>query len=131
MTAVGVEPLFDTVQGDDLQRRIGLVVAEMHKQPGWPVDEAKDRALARELIEQFPRLNLPAVLTAWRQWMADNRPKPGKRVNMRVRVVTWCSRERVRPAARTTGLRRDGVAGRRSGTAPCGPADFDGIASSL
>jgi len=127
---VSLDTLFE-VEQDDLERRVGLVVAELRKQPGWPADDTRDRMLARDLIGLFPRMNLPAVITAWRQWMADYQPKPGKRVNLRARIVTWCDRERSRPGRRPAGVAGDGGAGRRARIAPCGPADFDGLASSL
>jgi hypothetical protein len=120
--SVDTGTLFETEQSD-LERRIRLVVAEMHKQPGWPVDDAKDRALARELIEQFPRMDLPAQILAWRQWMAEFQPKPGKKVNMRARIVTWCARERGR--GRGAAVRRVRAANGRADTTPRSAADFE------
>lgn len=129
---MSVDTLFELEQVDDLERRIRIVVAEFYKQPGWPRDEARDRAFAQELIKTFPRLNLPAELLAFREWLADYKPKPGRKVNHRARFATWCNRTRTRPAGRRpTGMAGNSAAGGRTRTAPCDPADFDGLASSL
>jgi len=128
---MSVDALFELQQVDDLERRIRIVVAEFYKQPGWPKDEARDRAFARELIETFPRLNLPAELLAFRQWLADYTPNPGRKVKYRARVVTWCNRAAARTRPGRAGVRDNRAARGRAGTAPAGPAAFDGLASSL
>lgn len=125
-----MDSLFELEQTDDLERRIRVVVAKMQAVPGWPADDPRDRALARELIELHPRMNLPAELAAFTQWITDYKPPRGKRVNYRARVVTWCNRAVSRPAGRA-GVRGDRNARGRAGTAPAGPAAFDGLASSL
>ena len=119
MTALP-ETLFDEEPDTDLERRIRLVVAEIRRQPGWPVDDVKDRILARDLITQFPRLDLPLEITKWRAWMAEFEPKPGKKVNLRVRIVSWCDRVRRGPAGPGSRAR-----GRRTSTAPRPPAEFE------
>jgi hypothetical protein len=123
-------PLFQL--DGDLERRIGLVVAEVRATPGWPVDDEQDRRLAVELIELYPRMNLIAEIRAWRGWMADNRKRP-TRAGARKGVRNWCERAR-RWGADRVGRRKvpspDGGAGRTS-TAPRPHDVFDQHESGL
>lgn len=63
---------------------------ELWKTPGWPVDETKDRALLRDLREQFPSLDLIEEIRQWRVWMLDHESK--KKVRHRARFRVWCAK---------------------------------------
>jgi hypothetical protein len=116
------EVSFASARQADLERRVGLVVAAVRKQPGWPVDDLLDRRLAVELIELYPTADLPSLIASWRMYMLESKVAVTRR-GVRKRVMEWCRREREwrsgssrRPAG--PGVRRAGPA------APSGPADF-------
>jgi hypothetical protein len=79
------DALFE-VPDDDAQP----VLQELWKFPGWPVDEAKDRALLADLREQFPALDLIEEIRQWRVWMLDHESK--KKVRHRARFRVWCAK---------------------------------------
>jgi hypothetical protein len=73
-------------EADDLDG----IVNELHKTPGWPVDESKDRALVRDLLDRYPQLDLVEEVRKWRDWMLDHESR--KKVRHRARFGTWCSK---------------------------------------
>jgi hypothetical protein len=110
---------FDDPRKADLERRVGLVVEAVRKQPGWPVDDGLDRRLALDLIELYPTADLPAMIASWRMWMAEKKQR-ATRLGVRKRVMEWCRRERDWRAGASrrslgAGVRRTGPTTPRTG----------------
>lgn len=116
--------------GDKESERIDALVDELHKTPGWPVDEIRDRALLTELVRSFPRLDLADELMQFRVWLLQQDPgEAERRVKSRGRLQTirnWCARTG-RTRAKTG--RKGGGGGRTSTSAR--PADAFGTESSV
>jgi hypothetical protein len=128
-----VVPLFE-VPDTDRERRIRLVVDEVRKTKGWPADDALDRQLAIDLIETYPRQDIPAEIRTWRGWMADHEKRPTKR-GARTGVRNWFKQGRKFAGRRRPVGRRDVPAAngstRRTSTAPRSDADFGEAAGGL
>lgn len=99
--------------------RLDEIVAALREYPGWPVDDAKDRQFARELLREFPNLDHLAEAQSWRVWMIDHDDK-GKGVRVRARFNRWCRNAVQYAGSRgsNTGVRTaSGRAGTRARTA--------------
>lgn len=94
--------------------RLDVVVVELRKYPGWPADDAKDRAFAAEIMETFPGLNIAAECMAWRTWMMDHEQK--RQVKPRARFLNWLRYARGDYGSRPTSS-GTGSAQRRTSTA--------------
>lgn len=66
------------------------ILAELWRVPGWPKDPAKDEAFVRELLRQYPTIDLVSEIRKWAAWMLDHDSK-GK-VRHRARFHEWCRR---------------------------------------
>lgn len=111
------DALFD-VEGSD---EIDVLLRELYKTEGWPVDPDRDRALIAELRQQFPRLNLADEFGAFRVWLLAQPPRERERMvksrGRLQRLRNWCSRAvtggpRSRAGSTRTGNRRTSTAAR-------------------
>jgi len=75
---------------------------------GYPFDPAKDLPFVRDLVEQYPMLDVLGEIRQWRAWMLDYQTT--KKVRHRARIEAWLRRAEQ--------WRRDGGGGQRRGTAP-------------
>jgi hypothetical protein len=61
---------------------------------GYPYDQDKDKAFLRDLLADFPTLNLVEEIKQWRAWLMDNQERVKgkvKRINYRSRLRRWCT----------------------------------------
>jgi len=64
---------------------------ELRKMPGYPYTDDKDLPFVRDLLEEFPCLDLAAEIKQWQIWLLDNQEKVfKKKVNHRSRLRRWC-----------------------------------------
>lgn len=88
--------------------RVAGALKVLRDLPFWPYDEAKDELLMRNLMDEFPRLDLAAEIRGFAARQLDEEPKGG--VRYRARLWNWC-----RIASRPRSKRTD--SGRRTGGA--------------
>jgi len=64
---------------------------ELRKMSGYPYSDDKDLPFVRDLLEEFPSLDLVAEIKQWQIWLLDNQEKVyKKKVNHRSRLRRWC-----------------------------------------
>lgn len=66
----------------------------LRKMQGYPYIEEKDLPFVRDLLEEFPSLDLVEQIKQWQIWLLDNQEKIGKgkkKINFRARLRRWCS----------------------------------------
>ena len=68
--------------------KVAMVLRELQATKGWPFDPATDEVFVKDLMSQFPRLDLPEEVRKYRAWLYDYDGK--KKVRHRARFRNWC-----------------------------------------
>jgi hypothetical protein len=73
--------------------QIDQIVEELWKVPGWPQDPVRDRALVKELMEQFPGTVTVDEIQKFRVWLIEHGSgNEGRSRGRTRRVREWFSR---------------------------------------
>jgi hypothetical protein len=70
--------------------KIEAALVELAKMPRFPSDPAVDVSWLRDLIDEYPTVDVVEEIKKWRTWMLEHESR--RKVNYRARFRNWCKR---------------------------------------